>query len=149
MKTLSIYLESLLDDDDVFYDPKKEIEVWIRNEYKVTGKLTISDDLVVDCSGDVEVKNKNIESLTNGLFRWGKVGGMFDCYACKNLKSLEGAPKEVDGDFNCSYCDSLKSLDGAPKEIGGTFYCFNCAGQFTEDDVKKISNIKNNIICSK
>ena len=78
-----------------------------------------------------------------------EVGGNFDCSGCKYLELLEGAPKEVGGDFNCSYCDSLKSLDGAPKEIGGTFYCFNCAGQFTEDDVKKISNVKNNIICSK
>jgi hypothetical protein len=27
------------------------------------------------------------------------------------------------------------------------FYCFNCGGQFTEDDVKKVSDVKNRIIC--
>ena len=87
MKSLNMYLgsvidnddvhfESLLDDDDVFLDPendKKHVEEWIKDNYIIYGKLTISDDLIVDCSGSVDVKNRCITSLTNGLFRWGKV----------------------------------------------------------------------------
>ena len=82
MKSLKLHFESLLDDNDVFYDPendKKVIENWIKDNYRFSGKLTISDDFVVDCTGIVSVKNKAITSLTNGLFRWGKVDGNFTC----------------------------------------------------------------------
>ena len=134
MRSIKNYIEtslneSLLDDDDIFYDPendKKEIEKWIRNNYNIKDKLTISDDLVVDCSGTVTIKNRNIESLTNGLFRWGKVSGSFYCSYCDNLTSLEGAPEEVGGDFNCVYCGKLTSLDGAPKKVGKGFWCNYC-----------------------
>ena len=134
MKSIKNYIEtslneSLLDDDDLFLDPENDknvIEEWIKNNYKITGKLTISDDFVVDCVGLVEVKNENIESLTNGLFRWGKVGGSFYCSYCNNLMSLEGSPERVGGDFNCTYCGKLKSLEGSPKEVDGDFWCGYC-----------------------
>ena len=130
MKSLSTCFESILDDDDIFLDPendKKVIEGWIKNNYKISEKkLTISDDFVVDCVGLVEVKNVNIESLTNGMFRWGKVGGSFYCSHCNNLMSLEGAPEKVGGAFNCVYCKNLTSLEGAPKEVGRDFNCGGC-----------------------
>ena len=97
------------------------------------------------------------------------VGGSFDCSRCKSLKTLEGAPKEVGGDFICHNCKSLKSLENAPKEVGWTFDCHNCKSlkslegapektgrdfdcswcgtKFTEEDVKKVSNVKNIIFC--
>ena len=106
MKSLKLHFESLLDDDDIFLDPKNDkkdienrIENWIKNNYTFSGKLTISDDFVVGCTGSVSVKNENIESLTNGLFRWGEVKKCFDCSYCKNLKSLEGAQRKLGGDF--------------------------------------------------
>ena len=115
MKSLNMYLgsvidnddvhfESLLDDDDIFLDPmndKKQVKDWIRDNYIIYGKLTISDDFVVDCSGGVSIKNENITSLTNGLFRWGKVKKYFDCSYCKTLTSLEGAPENVGKTFLC------------------------------------------------
>ena len=76
-----------------------------------------------------------------------EIGGTFDCSYCDSLKSLEGAPKEVGGNFDCSGCKSLISLEGAPKEIGRGFYCYKCKVKFTEDDVKKISNVKGGIEC--
>ena len=129
MKSLKLHFESLLDDDDDFYDhgnDKKVIGEWINDNYKINGKLTISDDLVVNCSGRVIVKNKNITSLTNSLFRWGSVGSDFFCVFCKDLKSLEGAPEKVEEIFNCCRCDNLTSLEGAPKKVGGGFYCREC-----------------------
>ena len=174
MKSLNMYLgsvidnddvhfESLLDDDDIFLDPendKKVIEEWIESNYIIRGKLTISDDLIVNCNGEVRIKNKNIESLTNGLFRWSYVDKSFYCNGCKNIKtlegapewvgmdfscdgcgnltSLEGAPKWVGGEFDCSYCDSLKSLEGCPKKIGKGLYCRNCKNlKITDSDRKK------------
>ena len=136
------------------------IKKYINDNYAITGNLTISKDHVVDCDGGVYVKNKSIASLTDGLFRWGKVRTQFDCNYCdtltslkgapeyvgwdfnccdcKNLKSLEGAPEEVKGDFYCSNCKNLKSLEGAPEKIKGFFYCVNCKNlKITDSDNKK------------
>lgn len=140
MKHIKIYLESLLDDDDIFLgreNDKKVIECWIRDNYTIHGKLTISDDFVVDCSGDVFVKNKNIDSLTNGLFSWGKVNGSFSCVGCENLKTLEGAPEKVGGDFVCRKCEKLTSLEGGPEIVGRNFSCSNCENLKTLDGAPK------------
>ena len=123
----------------------------------------------VSSTKNIEVTDYNITSLTDGSFVWNKVRGDFNCSLCSSLKSLEGAPKEVgrdfecsgclslkslegapekiDGSFYCNNCKSLNSLEGAPKEVGGWFYCYGCASKFTEDDVKKISNVKGEIRC--
>lgn len=119
MKSLSACFESLLDDEDVFYgsnSDKKIIEGWIYNNYSVTGELTISDDFVVNCAGHIVIKNKSITTLTNGLFRWAKIGGDFYCSSCKKLKSLEGAPKKVGGQFWCSDCPKLTITDSDRKK---------------------------------
>ena len=140
MKSLNMYLgsvidnddlhfESLLADDDIFLDPEKDkkvVEEWIKNNYIIAGRLTVKNDFVVDCSGDVFVKNRNIESLTNGMFRWGKVKTYFYCQHCDNLKSLEGAPKEVGGSFYCDHCDKLETLEGAPEKVNEDFWCNDC-----------------------
>ena len=126
MKSLKLHFESLLDDDDVFLDSgneKKLVKEWINDNYKIDGNLTISDDLIVDCSGSVYIRNKSITSLTNGLFRWDKVDRNFDCSYCSNIKSLEGAPEWVGGRFCCNDCDNLTSLEGAPREVGKDFSC--------------------------
>ena len=86
------------------------------------------------------------ESLTSLKGAPKEVGGGFNCSRCKSLKSLKGTPKEVGGDFACNYCYSLKSLEGAPKEVNGGFYCIHCYKKFFEEDVKKVSNVKGNII---
>ena len=128
MKSLKFHFESLLDDDDDFYGAidKKMVESWIRDNYRIYGNLSISDDLIVDCGGRVIVKNGHITSLTNGLFHWGKVGGIFACSNCRNLTSLEGAPKVVGDNFSCHHCDNLKSLKGSPEITRGGFLCHQC-----------------------
>lgn len=70
----------------------------------------------------------------------------FYCNECENLKSLKGAPEKIKGNFNCSLCFDLNSLEGAPKEVGGFFKCNECGGDFTKEDVMKISNVKKSII---
>ena len=190
--------ESLLDDDLIGKTDnmiKDEIEAFLKENYK--GSIKISNfpntdgKYEVSSTKTITVKNRNITSLTNGMFIWTtvdgsfgisycdslksfegapeKVGGDFHCSKCNSLESFEGAPKEVGGDFNCTGCNSLKSLEGAPekvgggfycrscnsleslegapKEVGGNFHCYDCAGKFTKDDVKKISNVKKDIIC--
>ena len=153
---------------------KNEIKQWIINNAKnrIYKNQFIFDlnvtPITVDYEGDILFENYT-SSLTNGIFQWGKVGGVFNCSHCKSLKTLEGAPKEVGGYFECSHCtslktlegapekvgwsffckdcNSLKSLEGAPKEVGWEFDCSRCGTQFTEDDVKKVSNVKKEIYC--
>ena len=62
----------------------------------------------------LDVSNRDITSLTNGIFKWGSVKGDFECTNCPNLKSLEGAPEKCNR-FNCSYCENLVSLEGVSK----------------------------------
>ena len=73
-----------------------------------------------------------------------KVGGNFIC-SDNNLTSLKGAPEKVGGSFHCSDND-LTSLKGAPKEVEGNFICGNNEVQFTEEDVRNVSNVKGKII---
>ena len=118
---------------------------------------TIRPDFRVDVDGDVNIRNRNLETLP---VRFGKIKGSFDC-SNNNLKSLEGAPSQVGYSFSCSY-NNLKSLEGAPSQVGDNFYCFNnnltsltgapseVGGQFncqnntkkfTEADVRAVSKV--------
>ena len=127
----SLLNESLLDDEDELFDrnDKTLIELWIKENYKIRGVLKIHEDkhgFVVDSGANVEVANKDIKSLTNGMFRWGEITGSFNCKNCVNLTSLEGAPQQVSSFFDCYGCIGLMTLEGAPQQVGGWFNCENC-----------------------
>ena len=111
---------------------RKENTIKIRlNEFldknpKFEETLSISDnETLVNCSGSISIYD---EDLIDGKlpFPFGKVNGNFDCSACTELISLEGAPKEVVGYFVCSNCPNLTSLEGAPKKVGSGFSCSDC-----------------------
>ena len=74
-----------------------------------------------------------------------KIGGGFSCGHCTSLESLEGAPEEIHGSFDCSYCP-ITSLEGAPKEVK-IFDCSYCKTKFTEEDVRKVSDVDRYIYC--
>ena len=168
MKSLKEYIaEGLLDRvKNKEVDHKILIEEFLKENYKIYGTYTIKETnnkFVVDVKGRIMVKNRDITSLTNGVFEFGsagsdfycsyctkltslegapqKVGGHFCCNDCKSLISLEGAPKEVGESFNCSYCKELKTLKYAPQKVGDDFICYYCGAQFTKDDVKKYTNV--------
>ena len=151
MKDLKEYIkEGLFDDinklegksglESNYKQLKKEIIDWISNNYYSSyprrnshklKKRNIEVDMTttpptVDYDGDLYADKDIISLNNNDLFQWGKMGGDFDCTYCTNLKSLEGAPKEVGYDFSCAHCKSLKSLEGAPEEVGGSFSCNDC-----------------------
>ena len=137
MKTLKQYIkESILDDEEKLGDLGENIidiiERFLKDNYKGASKCKISKKpnengkYVVVCNGDLVIDPKNILSLTNKYFIFGKVKGNFDCSYCSSLTSLDGAPEVVDGDFYCYNCFSLTSLKGAPEKVGGNFYCHGC-----------------------
>ena len=109
---------------------KNEIKGFLKQNFKGVYRISKTPDengkFVVDSKQNITVINYNITSLTNGMFVFGEIGGEFSCRRCKQLESLEGAPR-IAGKFNCTECDSLKSLEGAP-EIVDYFYCGNCKG---------------------
>ena len=72
-----------------------------------------------------------------------KVGREFICRH-NNLTSLEGAPERVGREFDCSD-NKLTSLEGAPKKAGSLDCRYNSV-QFTEEDVRKVCNVKRKII---
>ena len=168
MKSLKEYIDEVLLDRVKNKEVSHEIliEEFLKENYKIYGAYTIKETnnkFVVDVKGRIMVKNRDITSLTNGVFEFGsagsdfycsyctkltslegapqKVGGHFCCNDCKSLISLEGAPKEVGESFNCSYCKELKTLKYAPQKVGDDFICYYCGAQFTKDDVKKYTNV--------
>ena len=185
MKNLNEYIkEGLFDDVDKLEGKnwlsnnvklrKKEITDWIINNnnchiYKTKLKFDFNTNPPTVNYGDDIIIKSNIQSLSNEIFQWGEVGGLFGCahcnlitslkgaptkiggnfycHNCKLLESLEGAPKEVNGSFVCSNCPSLKSLEGAPEEVLKYFECRNCGVQFTTNDVKKVSKVEGGIYC--
>ena len=129
--------ESLLDDFEKLedsMDPIKEIKQFLNDNYDGIQKVKISKKpnkdgyYEVNCGnrkkGFIEVKNKEIESLTNGMFVFTNVWN-FMCMGCNNLTSFKGISKEVGGNFNCLRCNKLTSLEGAPEKVG-IFCCFDC-----------------------
>ena len=153
MKTLKEFLtEGILDIEDNIENLTREslIEDFIKENYNTPAKIQIKKNgnkHIVSTNGYVEVKNKNITALTNDLFEWGIVGDHFDCDDCISLKSLEGAPKEVEGNFSCSGCTSLKDLEGAPKEVGWNFDCSRCAS--LKDLTGAPEKVKHNFDCQR
>ena len=115
-------------------------EEYINANYTVKGNLTfenVNGIYIVNCDGNVEVKNAEIVKLTEG-FEWGMVEGIFCCHDCNNLKSLKGSPKEVKGNFNCSYCKNLKSLEGGPKKVRGFICIYNSSLKTLEGAPKEV-----------
>ena len=128
MKSLKHYIIESLNTSKNVEDIQLKAEEYINANYTVSGKLSfenVNGVCIVNCDGDVEVKNKEIKRLTNG-FKWGEINGKFDCSYCRSIKSLEGAPEKVRNKFICSWCKNLTSLEGAPKEVEGSFYCDHC-----------------------
>ena len=142
MKSLKEYINEGLLDHVKNKEVNHEVVVdeFLKANYNINGSYIIKKTkkgFIVDVKGDVEVKNINITSLTNEFFEFGKVSGNFDCYGCKLLISLEGAPKKVGRSFYCTGCESLKTLECAPKKVGLIFHCNHCGVQFTENYVRK------------
>ena len=83
------------------------IEEFLKENYDIRGTHTIKetkDGFIVDVKGEVEVKNRDITSLTNEFFKFGKISRTFNCSYCNSLRTLEGAPEKVRSNFYCNGC---------------------------------------------
>ena len=77
----------------------------------------LPDGYKLDC--DVDLRGIDLTKLPD--FSRVVINGDFYCH-CNQLKTLEGAPREVGGTFDCRI-NQLISLEGAPSKVGGDFYC--------------------------
>lgn len=89
--------------------------------------------------GSFNCGNNNLVSLEGGP----KI--VTDNYICSNnkLTSLKGAPESV-LNFDCIN-NQLTSLEGIPKVINGSILLQKNPGDFTIEQVRKMSNVKKNV----
>lgn len=75
-----------------------------------------------DYPGNLKIFN---DDIVNGHFpfKFGVVGGSFDCNYCEYLSTLQGAPTRVEGNCLVDRNRELTSLKGAPQYVGGNFFC--------------------------
>jgi hypothetical protein len=83
------------------------------------GKWTVNSEGLVDVEGDFWGHSQGLEDFLG--IRFGRVSGSFYC-SNNQLRTLEGAPKEVGEDFYCGD-NQLRTLEGSPRKVGGHFYC--------------------------
>jgi hypothetical protein len=100
---------------------KKEIMRLLKQYFRTTGKITIDDEGLVSCNGDVILKQEQRHERLPVAFD--RVGGNFWCWN-NQLTTLAGAPQSVDRNFSC-YNNQLTTLEGATQSVGGDFSCSN------------------------
>jgi hypothetical protein len=98
---------------------KQEIRRLLKQYFRTTGKITISDEGLIFCKGNVELKTVIKHERLPVAFD--RVDGSFVC-DWNELETLEGAPKRVGKNFSC-FGNQLTTLKGAPQSVPGEFLC--------------------------
>jgi len=122
-----------------------EIPIRIR---KVTGDFNCSYNQLVTLEGAPRYvdggficDHNQLETLKGAPER---VGGGFNC-SYNNLRDLKGAPKYVGGSF-CCWSNYLQILEGAPERVDGNFYCSGNLEKFTEEEVRKLVDVRGEVV---
>lgn len=103
--------------------------------------LTSLENAPKSVDGDFYSSGNELTSLVGAPKTVGE-----DFYCSYNLlTSLEGAPETVGGDFYCGY-NKLTSLAGVPKYVGGIFVCNDNPGNFTEEQVRAVCDVKGEVL---
>ena len=140
MKNLkSILIEGLADWDEGDFEKSIKKDTSLRNlEWRIKDWIkenTFCDSRSIRVYGDeapykVDTKwvifNKDVEAITNGLFKWGRIDGNFECKDCKKIKTLENGPEYVEGNFICWRCENLESLNMENLEVRKNFNIIMC-----------------------
>ena len=83
------------------------------------GRWSVNSEGLVDVQGDFYCSGQGLEDFLG--IRFGKVSGGFYCGG-NQLRTLDGAPREVGEYFYCSN-NQLRTLEGSPRKVDGDFYC--------------------------
>ncbi len=100
---------------------KDNIMRLLKRNFRTTGEITIDDEGLVSCKGNVELKQElKHERLPVSFDR---IYGYFWC-SHNQLETLAGTPRWVRGNFTCT-SNQLTTLEGSLNSVGGDFWCFN------------------------
>lgn len=99
-----------------FLATRPEIEAWLKEQNIL--RYTLDEQLRVNIKGSVNLRDTKMKRFP---VQFGVVEGDFVCAKLK-LKSLKGAPREVEKGFDCSH-NQLTSLIGGPQKVGDKFMC--------------------------
>ena len=88
------------------------------NKY-APGRWSVNSEGLVDIKGIFYCYEQGLEDFLG--IRFGKVSGGFYCGG-NQLRTLDGAPREVGEYFYCSN-NQLRTLEGSPRKVDGDFYC--------------------------
>jgi hypothetical protein len=149
-----ILYEKFTDDDsdpirDMGIGSRTLIEKWIKkineksfdnNEMGIR-EYTINDDMTITVGRSCSLPY-NCGNLPKYI-KFKFISGNFMINDC-NITTLKGCPDRVNGNFNCS-SNKLTSLEFAPKNVERDFVCFKNLKQFSEEDVKKVCKVKEDI----
>ena len=153
---------------------KHLIEKWLNN-FNILN-YTINNDLTIDLKNDLYLRNCSIKEFPNyiqfnnvagsvsladiGLISLRgcprKIGGFFSC-GYNLITSFTGGPEEIlisstysRGNSGYGYAASnlkkLVSIEGLAKTINGNLWMIDNRNFFTEEEIRKISNIKGEVI---
>ena len=84
------------------------------------GRWSVNSEGLVGVQGSFYCYSQGLEDFLG--IRFGKMSGYFTCRG-NQLRTLEGAPREVGGYFSCRG-NQLRTLQGSPRKVGGSFYCY-------------------------
>lgn len=98
------------------------IEKFLEENYTgvfvISNKLNKNNKYDVKYISNVELKNKDIKSLTNNMFVFTDVDGNFEINGAQYISDLEGLPSDIKGCLAIYNCPNLKSLKGMSKAVG-------------------------------
>ena len=84
------------------------------------GTWSVNGEGLVDIKGSFWCRSQGLEDFLG--IRFGKVSVNFWCHF-NQLRTIDGAPREVGGDFYC-HGNQLRTLEGSPGKVSGSFYCY-------------------------
>jgi hypothetical protein len=102
--------------------------------YRIIKKPNKDGKYIVNSQGELKLR-PFADRLTNDLFVFGKVK-IFTVFDNHELRSLEGAPQEVDT-IQCIWCYNLESLKGCPKKMG--------IGLFNDCGIKSLEGLPDRV----
>ena len=100
---------------------KKQIMDFLKQYFDTTGEITIDDEGLVSCKGNVELKEELKHKRLPVSFD--RIYGYFWC-GNNQLETLAGTPRYVRGNFMCTN-NQFTTLEGSLNRVGGDFWCFN------------------------
>ena len=141
---ISIVKDDLIDGKLPFKFKKIEGTMYLTNNLQ----LETLENAPREVTGDFVIYQNKFKDFIGGPEI---VGGDFAANFNRRLESLDGSPKKVGGNYSIVFCTSINDIRGISPEIGGNLEItddvkWEVRHNYTDEEYRKYSNIKGNII---